>query len=521
MDLLQRKKLAIMSRTNNGSGITKRVSGVPPLTLQDCLGNANLIDYKIYGDSLQEGTPSPENPVEIKAVGDKTTNLLDVNAMENDFMVINDDESVTFEIIYNDDGTEKSRFSKYVPVYLKANTPYCIEGIIEEGNLLNVTDQQIGVILKDKEGNQVQATGLADYCLGSRTIIFSKDVYSAGFYLSAGIKGYIRMSDLRIVEATNRLFNIVNEPVNEYAEFEVNPYTGDEEVIAWYAYTVTPLDGNTESQFLVQYLDANNNILGSAKLKKATNLSSLWLPTARKMSKIRIYAGSTADTSVGKSINFSFSIIAGSHEYEPYGKYKIPITSKTEDGDSVTSNIYLDYPLSMYPPSRGSNYVYDFIDYNKNKLYRRGKEIILTGEENGWAEPETYTGRGYHSYAISLSNYVGMGYVLYARCTHYGKNVLSDIGWKTGMYAVNNTPDLIFTDDKYSDIESFKNFLKEQYAKGTPVKVSLRYHEADYEEEHIQLPRIPTFKGTTILEVDTELQPSNMEVIYLGSQKGE
>ena len=35
----------------------------------------NLKDYKIYGNSVQDGTPTPSNPVEIESVGEKTKNL--------------------------------------------------------------------------------------------------------------------------------------------------------------------------------------------------------------------------------------------------------------------------------------------------------------------------------------------------------------------------------------------------------------------------------------------------------------
>ncbi|MBQ3817142.1 MAG: hypothetical protein II802_02575, partial [Clostridia bacterium] len=35
-------------------------------------------------------------------------------------------------------------------------------------------------------------------------------------------------------------------------------------------------------------------------------------------------------------------------------------------------------------------------------------------------------------------------------------------------------------------------------------------------EETIELPDIPTFRGTTIFEVDTTVQPSNIKVIYKG-----
>ena len=44
-------------------------SGVPPITLQKCK-NADLVDYKIYGESVQDGTPTPETPIEVESVGD-------------------------------------------------------------------------------------------------------------------------------------------------------------------------------------------------------------------------------------------------------------------------------------------------------------------------------------------------------------------------------------------------------------------------------------------------------------------
>lgn len=52
-------------------GFTREISGIPPLTL-DAIGK-NTLDYKIYGNSIQDGTPTPENPVEIQSVGELVT----------------------------------------------------------------------------------------------------------------------------------------------------------------------------------------------------------------------------------------------------------------------------------------------------------------------------------------------------------------------------------------------------------------------------------------------------------------
>lgn len=53
-------------------------SGVPPITLQKCKG-VDLIDYKIYGNSIQNGTPTPDNPIEIQSVGDLVVDKNDAN----------------------------------------------------------------------------------------------------------------------------------------------------------------------------------------------------------------------------------------------------------------------------------------------------------------------------------------------------------------------------------------------------------------------------------------------------------
>lgn len=48
------------------------VSGVPPLTLENSAGKP-VVDYRIYGNSVQNDTPTPENSVLVQSVGDLIT----------------------------------------------------------------------------------------------------------------------------------------------------------------------------------------------------------------------------------------------------------------------------------------------------------------------------------------------------------------------------------------------------------------------------------------------------------------
>ena len=49
--------------------------------------NEPLIDMQIQGNSSQDGTPTPETPIEIESVGEKTKNLLDISKAENGTVV--------------------------------------------------------------------------------------------------------------------------------------------------------------------------------------------------------------------------------------------------------------------------------------------------------------------------------------------------------------------------------------------------------------------------------------------------
>ena len=47
-------------------------SGNGGVTLEDCY-NDNLHNVAIHGNSVQDGAPTPENPIEVQSVGEKVT----------------------------------------------------------------------------------------------------------------------------------------------------------------------------------------------------------------------------------------------------------------------------------------------------------------------------------------------------------------------------------------------------------------------------------------------------------------
>ena len=64
---------------NRFVGGTKELSGTPPLSFKS--KGKPLTAWSITGNTVQNGTPTPENPVEVQAVGDRTGNLFDKNTI--------------------------------------------------------------------------------------------------------------------------------------------------------------------------------------------------------------------------------------------------------------------------------------------------------------------------------------------------------------------------------------------------------------------------------------------------------
>ena len=60
------------------SGVNAEAEGYP-LIFEKCKKNKKMKDLKVYGNSVQEGTPTPENPIEVQSVGELVTDETDVN----------------------------------------------------------------------------------------------------------------------------------------------------------------------------------------------------------------------------------------------------------------------------------------------------------------------------------------------------------------------------------------------------------------------------------------------------------
>ena len=112
MNYLQRKKRAFMSIVNSVKGFVRTIIGIPPLTLPNCVDGDSLINYKIYGNSVQDGTPSSDNPIEVKSVGeyDEETEKYKIPVVARgknllDYKTFASRNQSSFPLTINDDGS--------------------------------------------------------------------------------------------------------------------------------------------------------------------------------------------------------------------------------------------------------------------------------------------------------------------------------------------------------------------------------------------------------------------------------
>lgn len=64
-----------------------------PLVMENCKANKRMKQLELYGNSIQDGTPTPDNPIEVQSVGERTINLFDKDTAIKQLAYINVSQS--------------------------------------------------------------------------------------------------------------------------------------------------------------------------------------------------------------------------------------------------------------------------------------------------------------------------------------------------------------------------------------------------------------------------------------------
>ena len=185
--------------------------------------------------------------------------------------------------------------------------------------------------------------------------------------------------------------------------------------------------------------------------------------------------------------------------YEPYGKYKIPITN-----GNTTYNVYLSEPLRK---------IGDYGDTvaSDGTVVRRIKKLVLTGQETGWEQITDYPNR-YFRLNIGAS---GAALSDTGVSSHFERKSIistnSDVGFNIRILGLVS---YIYIRPVMADITyntaSFKQWLSDEYSADHPVEVW--YVLANPVTEQITAPTITPQKGANTLTVGTTLPPSEVSI---------
>lgn len=194
----------------------------------------------------------------------------------------------------------------------------------------------------------------------------------------------------------------------------------------------------------------------------------------------------------------------------PHG-YKIPFTTAAEDGtESITTTVYLDKPLYKI-----GDYA-DTLCYAEQKVERVINELILTGKEE-WRYKD---GSGGFLKYYALDNISPFKAENTEFCTHYSSARISASNENVGVGVQKTDKGKIYSvlfrpaNISLEDVEAWKTYLAEQYANGMPVRVYYILEEP--ESESVELPKLPTLDGVTVIDAATEIKPSKMDIKYTG-----
>ena len=530
-------------------------NGVPPLTLSNSIGQ-DLLDYKIYGNSVQDGEPTPTTPIEIESVGERTNNTFNFPMLNKQINTTVDYEKQTIFLdkannlyvagqSYTGVGKAFNEFNKV----LNITEPdyYCFKAkvICDREDITPRASWNINV-----SGEGAITPTLVEFKYQDK-ILFAKfnftqeiidslknnaDTFRMYIYTFREINSTTNVdatvTDLMFIKGDYTIDTIPNyEPYgykipvkasgknllpNEWKDYSNWKLYGENNTSPYVSYLVKVKPNTTytiskRNNYIPTTQDNTMNLIINAKKYTESGASSVnkWLVLPNNIANnnpksinlttdddgvllLSTYNGSNEKIENLIKVCGEIQIEEGSveTEYEPYI-------------EPITTNIYLDEPL------RKIDEYQDYIDLKNQKVVRNIKEKKLLSSDN-WKTYD-YNNYGIVPFIISLDT-IGLKRYGHSICSHL-KNEKGAI-WavnKVDIYSDHpNGKDYYFS-TTMTTLDEWKEFLNNNdFVLGFILETPT--------EETIELPNIPTLKGTTILSIDTITQPSNMEVIYKGKQ---
>ena len=555
-------------------GYTREQTGVPPITTTYQAIGKNLKDYKIYGNSIQGKLPDIYQQVEyIESTGTQyiDTGITPDTTLEFDttFNTSNNfsQETIRYGCIFGSRissakaDVQLTTYSEFgykgtirwgnnygdnawlsnnvkINAKLKNNMYYVDNTEIRSTTIEASNDYNIYIFALNQSGTAIQHGKLKLYTFKlwkndvlvrdfipcyrkSDNVIGLYDLVTNTFFTNAGTGEFLKGSNaptpsvpIEMVSCGDRTGNLfdyktVYEP---YIDSNGNISTTANVLASWNYFaeadvgktiTVSLYVGSISASYIrVQGQIDGSYITGNAINAGSKGYTEITVTPTSTSDRWRIIYGAGTPGVVLNQVMVAVS--ATRKDYEPYG-YKIPVIV-----GNTTTNIYLDEPL------RKIGEYSDYVDFENSKVVRNIAKKVLNGTED-WTMPGTIIS-DYSSYRIVnfIPNLPLQTPIEELLCTHFDtfpKSQYQQEPIQNKITSYGNTNQIIILvsnniadSNNQTTTANWINWLSNN-------NITL-YYSKQPTEETVTLPNIPTIKGTTIFEIDTNINASNMYIKY-------
>lgn len=559
MGYLQLKKRAFMSILNGVKGFVKTKAGSLPLALENCVDEESLISYSLHGNSVQDGTPSPDAPVEIESVGE-LNNLFNPNDFMNSsvagitvidecsFIATSKKESTTNTFVslvrrvdYENLLGKKCEF--YAEIEKSAD--YMVSGVVFQwvdstGKLITPypLDYSTSKFGKNVTFTMPDAPPDGAVYLNMVFMLARSCTIAIGDTVTFKNVSFYSIDDKYKIPVMARGKNLIPMPYSENdgrIRYGLTLNYGEDGI--WYLNgTVRNTNGN-EVDFTIAnklYLPPGNYTLSGCPSGGANRyyriLLQIQTTTPGKYRYSNDYGnGAQFYLLEGEYINviyFRFAEELGTVEnliVKPMIEKGSEATEYEPYVEPVTTNIYLAEPL------RAIDGYKDYIDFENGKVVRNIQQLTLKGgqDENWQIIESTATDltipvyyRNTDLFGNNKDCKIRLAKVFSNRFYHAGLSPVPAYDDRVNWISANrdSSPVYIAMRIRYNVakenvIESeWKPQLQTWYEEGNPLIIC--YVMTNGIEKPITVPQLPTIKGTTVYEIDTTTQPSQMDATY-------
>jgi len=467
-------RTAIYARSISSKEYERYISGELPLILSDSVGKP-LASWSITGNTVQDGEPTPDNPVEVKGIGDVAENLFT-------------DKTVYHNTIGEDSFWYASSTSSSVIIEVQPNTKYYIKTetilpIFRIGLSRNRPD----VLSKFVNTYRLTNTNSLEITTGDNInyLVFQGSqsleiTWLTELYVGQGYK-------IDVVTRGKNLFDFPS--FSGYSNFFKESFNQKSDGLLF----------KDNTQYTISFNHSTTTLSGVYKLcytyTDGTESISNWITSVTSTVIFTSQSGKTVSSlqiinyNMYVFVEVSNIILNEGSEPLPYEPYIEPITTP----------IYLNSPLMA-----------DEVLNSEGNREVEFKKIVLTGDE---LYTQISGNAPFAIYAQGLKR-PPRDSVLWM-CSHY-QAVPNSVSWvdynSLISWSTNLDEYLVVRDIRFSDIADFKAFIKSEYDAGHPV--TIYYQLAEPTSETVDVPQIPTLKGNCVLDIDTEVQPTGMTLTY-------